>query len=100
VKVEVWYPGKFVERFLDRFFGRKRYGLYFQGRPVDICWKCGEYFFEDNAEYCEVCGTLKCNSGHCLCSLSPEARKAVEAELTSLGMWESTSPRRKKRRKK
>jgi hypothetical protein len=91
-----WYPGKII----DKIFGRKKIiGLTYQGRPVDICWVCGEYFFEDNAEYCEVCWTLKCPNGHCLCSVSPETRKAIEAELTSLGMWEEGSPKKKKRRK-
>jgi len=65
---------------------------------VHYCFKCSQPFNPDNAEYCPVCGVLKChNGGHCLCSLSPEARMAVENELTSLDMWEHGSPKRKKR---
>jgi hypothetical protein len=63
------------------------------------CYKCSQPFNPDNAEYCTVCGVLKCsNGGHCLCSLSPEARTAVENELTSLGMWEYHGGSRRKKR--
>ena len=65
-----------------------------------ICWLCQAPFNPDLAPYCETCGTLLCQSGHCLCHLGEEARKAVEAEITSLGMWEHTSPRRKRRRRR
>lgn len=99
-----WYPGKVLRELLSTTPPyRQPWGLGQvdgDGHPVDTCWACGNLFREDNAEYCTVCWTLKCSSGgHCLCSLTPEARRAVEAELTSLGMWESGSPRKKKRRR-
>ncbi|MEM2355168.1 MAG: hypothetical protein QXO00_02480 [Candidatus Bathyarchaeia archaeon] len=64
-----------------------------------ICWKCGIEFSDNDAEYCPSCGTLLCPHGHCLCNLSPEARVAVEREITSMEFWEYTSSGRRKKRK-
>jgi hypothetical protein len=65
---------------------------------VHLCWKCSKPFDPYMAEYCPECGTLLCPSGHCLCDLGEEARRAVENEITSLGLWENSPSGRRKRR--
>ena len=66
-----------------------------------VCWVCGERFSDDNAPYCESCGALKCNNGgHCLCSLGEEAKLAVEREIESMGMWNHSEGKRKKKRRR
>ncbi|RLE64849.1 MAG: hypothetical protein DRJ47_06655 [Thermoprotei archaeon] len=62
------------------------------------CWSCGTSFHVTQADYCEICGTYKCPScGTCLCSISPEARRAVEVEMQAYDLWDP--PKRKKKSK-
>jgi len=71
---------------------------------TDYCYFCGKPFKESEAEFCERCGTFKCvHCGGCFCDLSSEAKRALDMEMVSLGIWENpwhNPPRRKKKRKK
>jgi Zn finger protein HypA/HybF involved in hydrogenase expression len=74
----------------------------FKLKPVK-CWSCGYEFYESNASYHELCDTYICPScGSCYCSLSSEAKSALDAAMYSYGHWSpyENPPKRKKRRKK
>jgi len=62
------------------------------------CWVCGVKFNEFESPYHETCQTYVCPQGHCFCSLSPEAQRAVEYAMVSYGLWHLNPRRRKKKR--
>jgi len=68
---------------------------------VDFCYVCGKPFRESQAIFHEKCGTYKCvHCGACYCDLPPEAQKALDMEMISLGIWLNpyhNPPTRKKR---
>ena len=58
---------RLVENFL-RFFNE----------PHVYCFKCGEKFASDDAEFCPRCGWMKCPScGVCRCELDDETAIAI-----------------------
>lgn len=66
------------------------------------CWVCGLVFVDDRAEFCESCQTFKCpGCGAHFCSLPEEVKRALDAEMFSVGLWSpyENPPKRKKRRK-
>lgn len=73
------------------------------GERVDFCYFCLKPFTESQAEFCEKCGTYKCPyCNKCLCDASAEARRILDAEMVSLGIWLNplhNPPRRKKKRR-
>jgi len=56
---------------------------------TDLCYFCGRPFKQSQGEYCPSCDTWKCpHCGKCLCDASPEARRILDREMISLGLWE------------
>jgi len=67
----------------------------------DYCWFCQMPFTVMGAEFCGVCQTFKCpHCGGCYCSLSLEAKRALDMEMHSVGLWDVFhNPPKRKRRK-
>jgi len=72
------------------------------GGGEDYCWFCQMPFVDVGAEFCEQCQTFRCpHCGGCYCSLSPEAKQALDMEQFSLGLWDPFhNPPKRKRRKR
>ena len=53
-----------------------------------VCFFCGNWFREDEAEYCGECTEWKCaECGACGCSLSDDALFAVRAIVKTYETW-------------
>ena len=105
-----WTAAKLSKDELERIFEHNRritsekllYGGSLQGkRRVSYCFVCCEPFEEREELYHEVCDTWVCpRCGKCFCGLSEDAKRALDAEMFSLGLWlPYANPRRRKRRK-
>ena len=78
---------------------RKLLGLPREKRR-SLCFVCGRDFWEVEENYCPICDTWKCpHCGKCFCDLPEPAKRALDAEMTSLGLWDvGGNPKRRKRR--
>jgi hypothetical protein len=88
-------PKKAAE--MARAAEERRMSLADMGRSK--CWVCGEEF--EDSHFCDNCKTFICpHCGTHFCSLPEEAKKALDAEMYTLGLWSPyTNPCRRKRRR-
>ena len=58
-------------------------------RPTNkMCFNCGEWFKEEDAEYCYECTEWKCSlCGACGCSVAPSVLFAVRAIVKTYETW-------------
>ena len=58
-------------------------------RPKNkVCFKCGDWFHEDDAMYCNDCTELKCSKcGACGCNITEGELRVVRAMTKTYETW-------------
>lgn len=98
-----WNPDEVVYVYeFERVEPLSRSEAQIEESSISKCWSCGKEFEDDDSLFCDECQTFICPScGTHYCTLPEVAKRTLDAEMYSLGLWDpySDSPKRKKRRR-